>query len=234
MENLDVRESTQTYLDELVPTSGDDDGVLGVGAEANAGNPLGVALVGDGELAVTKGVPELDGAVTGSGDNLAVVGGERNGENVVGVADESPGGLTSGELPQAEGLVPGGGQSVGTVGGDHLYNPHERLAKSILPLMFFPVPPSRRSRSGFVLRCGDSSFFLSGLGHGGDGVIRRAYTVRDDVRVTLKAALGVTVGLLVAGQVPDDQGLVATAREQHVGAIIEEEKHKSQNPVLSI
>lgn len=36
--------------------------------------------------------------------------------------------------------------------------------------------------------------------------------------VTLEAALGVTVGLLVAGQVPDDQVLVATAREQHVGA----------------
>jgi hypothetical protein len=45
-----------------------------------------------------------------------------------------------------------------------------------------------------------------------------SYTVRDDVRVTLEAALGVTVGLLVAGKVPDDQGLVATAREQHVGA----------------
>jgi hypothetical protein len=48
---------------------------------------------------------------------------------------------------------------------------------------------------------------------------RVAYTVRDDVRVALEAALGVTVGLLVAGKVPDDQGLVATAREQHVGAI---------------
>lgn len=36
--------------------------------------------------------------------------------------------------------------------------------------------------------------------------------------VTLEAALGVTVGLLVAGKVPDDQVLVATAREQHVGA----------------
>ena len=38
-----------------------------------------------------------------------------------------------------------------------------------------------------------------------------AYTVRDDVRVALEAALGVTVGLLVAGKVPDNQGLVATA-----------------------
>lgn len=108
------------YLDELVPASGDNDGVLGVGAEANAGNPLSVALVGDGELAVTEGVPQLDGAVTGTGDDLTVVGGERDGQNIVGVADESAGGVTGGELPEAERLIPRGGQSVGTVGGDHL------------------------------------------------------------------------------------------------------------------
>jgi WD40 repeat protein len=48
---------------------------FGVGAEANAGNPLGVALVGDGELAVTEGVPQLDGAVTGTGDDLTALAG---------------------------------------------------------------------------------------------------------------------------------------------------------------
>ena len=95
-----------THLDELVPTSGDDDGVLGVGGEAHARDPLGVALVGDGVLAVTKGVPELDGSVARSGDDLAVVGGERDGENVVGVADKAAGGDTGGKLPEAEGLVP--------------------------------------------------------------------------------------------------------------------------------
>lgn len=36
--------------------------------------------------------------------------------------------------------------------------------------------------------------------------------------VTLQAALGVAVSLLIAGEVPDDQGLVARARQQHVGA----------------
>lgn len=36
--------------------------------------------------------------------------------------------------------------------------------------------------------------------------------------VALQAALGVTVSLLIAGEVPDDQGLVARARQQHVGA----------------
>ena len=52
----------------------------------------------------------------------------------------------------------------------------------------------------------------------------RTYTVRDDVGVTREAALGVTVGLLVAGKVPDDQVLVATAREQHVGAKLQSKK----------
>lgn len=109
-----------SYLDELVPAARHDHGVLGVGAEADARNPLGVALVGDGELAVTEGVPQLDGAVARAGDDLSVVGGERDGQDIVGVADESAGGGASGELPQTKGLVPRGGQGVGTVGGDDL------------------------------------------------------------------------------------------------------------------
>ena len=109
-----------TYLDELVPTSRDNDGVLRVGGEANARDPLGVALVGDGVLAVTEGVPELDGSVARSGNDLAVVGGEGDGEDVVGVADEAAGGDTSGELPEAEGLVPGRGEGVGAVRRDDL------------------------------------------------------------------------------------------------------------------
>lgn len=109
------------YLDELVPTGGDNHGVGGVGAEADTGDPVGVALVGDGVLAVTEGVPELDAAVARTGDDLAVVGGERDGEDIVGVADETTGGLASGELPEAEGLVPRRGKSVGTIGGDDLF-----------------------------------------------------------------------------------------------------------------
>lgn len=42
------------------------------------------------------------------------------------------------------------------------------------------------------------------------------------MRVALKAALGVAVGLLVAGQVPDDESVIATARKQHVGAKIDD------------
>lgn len=36
--------------------------------------------------------------------------------------------------------------------------------------------------------------------------------------VALQAALGVAVSLLIAGKVPDDQGLVAGTGQEHVGA----------------
>jgi hypothetical protein len=152
-----------TDLDKLVPTSGNDDGVLGVGAEANARSPLGVALIGDGVLAVTEGVPELDGSVTRTGNNLAVVGREADREDVVGVADESSSGGTSSKLPETQSLVPRGRQSVGTV--------------------------------------------------------RRDNTVGDDVRVAVERSLGVAVLGLIAGEVPDDQGLVSGSRQEHVGVL---------------
>lgn len=79
-----------------------------------------MALVGDGELAVTKGIPQLDGTITGTRDDLAVVGREGDGQNVIGVANEAAGGGASGELPEPESLVPRGGQSVSTVGGNNL------------------------------------------------------------------------------------------------------------------
>lgn len=65
-----------TYLDDLVPASADNDGVLGIGAESHARNPLSVSLVGDGVFAVSEGVPELDRSVTRAGNDLSVVGRE--------------------------------------------------------------------------------------------------------------------------------------------------------------
>ena len=109
-----------TDLDELVPAAGNNDGVLGVGAEADTRNPLSVALLRDGVLAVAEGVPELDGAVARAGDDLAVVGREGDGEDVVGVTNEAASGGAGGELPQTQGLVPRGRQSVGAIRGDNL------------------------------------------------------------------------------------------------------------------
>lgn len=109
-----------TYLHELVPASADNDRVLRVGTEANARHPLGVALVGDGVLAVTQSVPQLDCSVAGARDDLTVVGREGDGQDVVGVADESAGGLASRELPQPQGLIPRAGKRIGTIRRDDL------------------------------------------------------------------------------------------------------------------
>lgn len=79
-----------------------------------------MSLISDGELAVTEGVPQLDGTVTRTGDNLAVVSREGDGEDIVGVANEGTGGDTGGEFPETKGLVPGAGESIGTVRGNHL------------------------------------------------------------------------------------------------------------------
>lgn len=190
--DLGIGGRVKTYLDELVPAGGDNDGVLGVGAEADARNPLGVALLGDGELAVTEGVPELDGAIAGTGDDLAVVGGEGDGENVVVVADETAGGGAGGKLPETEGLVPRGREGVGTVGRDHLPRQSVKLPPRIPDIN----NSSASSMSARVI----------------------TYTVGDDVRVAVETALGVAVRGLIAGEVPDDEGLVSAARKEHVGA----------------
>ena len=86
----------------------------------------------DGVLANTQSVPQFDGAVASSGDNLTVVSGEGDGENVLnrkiityklqvieyesrllnsisiylGVANESSSGVTRGKIPKSEGTVP--------------------------------------------------------------------------------------------------------------------------------
>lgn len=122
-----------------------------------------MALVGDGELAVAEGVPKLDCAVTGTGDDLAVVGGEGDGEDIVGVANKSSGGVAGGELPEAESLVPRGGKSVGAVRGDNLRSPTRQSVNifnsSQHRSLVFPFPPLT-SRALFSRPC---NFPLSSL-----------------------------------------------------------------------
>jgi hypothetical protein len=112
-------ESEKTHLDDLVPSSRDNDGVHGVRGEPNARNPLGVTVLLDVELALSEGVPELDGAVSGSRDDLTVVGREGDREDVRGVSNEATGGESGVEVPETEGLVPRGGKSELTVRGDN-------------------------------------------------------------------------------------------------------------------
>lgn len=75
-----------------------------------------MTLVLDVKLALSQGVPELDGLVPGGGNNLTVVGREGDGENITGVTNESSGGGTGVEVPKTESVVPRRGESELTVG----------------------------------------------------------------------------------------------------------------------
>ena len=85
-----------------------------------------MTLVRDGKFAVAQCVPQFDRTIPRAGDNLTVVGGEGDGEDIVGVADEAAGRHARSEFPQPKSLVPGGGEGVGTVGRDNLEKNLER------------------------------------------------------------------------------------------------------------
>ena len=73
----------------------------------DAADPVAVALVLDGVLALGEGVPQLDALVAAGGHDLPVVHGEGHGQHVLGVVLEPAGRLAGAQVPQAETLVPG-------------------------------------------------------------------------------------------------------------------------------
>ena len=84
----------------------------------DAADPVGVALIADGVLALGEGVPQLDGLVPAGGHDLPVVGGEGHGQHVLGVVLEPAGGLPGAQVPETEVLVPGAGESKVSVRGE--------------------------------------------------------------------------------------------------------------------
>lgn len=99
---LDLAVAKAPHLHELVPSARNDDGGLSVGAETDAANPLSVTSLLKGVLALTENVPQLDGLVAGSRDNLAVVRGESNREHILLVTNEATGGGSGVDVPQTE------------------------------------------------------------------------------------------------------------------------------------
>lgn len=70
-------------LDGTIPTAGDNDGVGVVGGETYTRYPIGVTIFLDGEFTFSQSVPQLDGLVTGTRDDLTVVSREGNGQNIL-------------------------------------------------------------------------------------------------------------------------------------------------------
>ncbi|PON35934.1 hypothetical protein TorRG33x02_350470 [Trema orientale] len=117
-------------LDRAIPRGGDDRGLEGVGAEADTADPVVVGLaVRDGVLALAEGVPELDRAVAGGRDDLTVVDGEGDGEDVLGVVPEDDR-LVAGGRDDHVGVVDGGGDGGHHVGvSPHGATEHESLSR---------------------------------------------------------------------------------------------------------
>lgn len=101
-----VNQTDIAHLYQLIPTRTNNYRILGIRAESYARNPVGVSLLGDGELAIAESVPELDRSVAGSRYNLSVVGREGDRQNIVGVSNKSASCSTCGKLPEAKSLVP--------------------------------------------------------------------------------------------------------------------------------
>lgn len=70
-------------LDGTIPTARHNHGVGVVGRESDARNPVGVTLILDGVLALSQGVPQLDGLVSGARNDLTVVDREGDRQDVL-------------------------------------------------------------------------------------------------------------------------------------------------------
>jgi hypothetical protein len=65
-----------------------------------------VTLVLNIEFAFTECIPEFDGPVPATRDNLSVISTEADAQNVACVTDKSPGSKTSVQIPEAKSVVP--------------------------------------------------------------------------------------------------------------------------------
>jgi len=93
-------------LDGLIPGGGDNDWGLNIMEVSNAGNPVGMWVLVDGEFTGTVDVPDLELLVNRSGGDLSVIWGESNREDILRVTDEGLSGLGGGQVPESDGTIP--------------------------------------------------------------------------------------------------------------------------------
>lgn len=144
-----------------------------------------MTIFGDVELAFTQSVPQLDGSVSGSGDDLSVVSGEGDGQNVTGVTDESSSGFTGVQVPQSQSLVPRSGQGELTVGRDDnvrdevVVTVQDLLGVTVFAVFSGELPDDDLLVSGTSQ---DHVGVFAGGGDGGDGTtVTDTSTLVDDL-----------------------------------------------------
>jgi len=103
-------------LNHSVPSSRDDYGILR--RESDAADPLGVSLILNGVLALSKSIPQLDGSVSRSRNDLSVVSRESNAQDVLSMSNESSSGESRIKIPQSESSVPRARKTELSIRGD--------------------------------------------------------------------------------------------------------------------
>jgi len=93
-------------LNGLIPGSRDDDWLLDIVEVSDAGNPVGVLVLVNGELADTVDVPNLEVLIDGTGGDLSIIWGEGDRKDIFGVTDKSLSGLSSLKVPESDGTIP--------------------------------------------------------------------------------------------------------------------------------
>jgi len=105
-------------LDGLIPRGSDTDGWLLGLVESNAGNGISVSILVNSMFALRSGVPNLDFLVQTSSDDLSVIWGEIDGENISLVTNKLADGSSGSHVPESDGSVPRGGESEARVAGE--------------------------------------------------------------------------------------------------------------------
>jgi len=141
-------------LDLFVPSTRHNNRVGVAGREFDTAGPESVVLLGDGEFALTKSVPQTDGTVSRSRNDLTVVGRESDAEDFFGVSLEAAGCGSGLEIPQTEGVVPRSGQSKKSIGRDDNILDEVRVTGqgfariTVVSVFVSQVPNEERSISG--------------------------------------------------------------------------------------
>mmetsp|Transcript_8931 Transcript_8931/g.14326 ORF Transcript_8931/g.14326 Transcript_8931/m.14326 type:complete len:229 (+) Transcript_8931:532-1218(+) len=107
-------------LDEFVPSTTDNQRNTLTGRESNARNPFCVSFrfARDLVFALSKGVPQTNGSIAGSGDNLTIVHRESYTQNILLVSNKATRGFSSGDVPETQFGIPTSRKSKGTVTGN--------------------------------------------------------------------------------------------------------------------
>mmetsp|Transcript_32150 Transcript_32150/g.44058 ORF Transcript_32150/g.44058 Transcript_32150/m.44058 type:complete len:224 (+) Transcript_32150:331-1002(+) len=139
------------HLNQFIPSSRDNQrfGTIltnrsNIGGKSDTADPLTVTVILNGVLANSKSVPQFDGLVARSRDNLAVVSGESNTQHILLVSNELAVASSCVDIPKTESPVPRTRQHKLTIRGNHNIRNVVRVASESF---------ARSSKVGRIFSC---------------------------------------------------------------------------------